>query len=747
VAIALVCSGPASARPAEEATRVPSVRIVKAPGAEFSASGEVVGREESGGHPEVRVPFEIPGGQRELELEVPLPSQGRWWFSVLGQGLFSRAELLVFPLEVGQPVLQIRPLVRLAASVVAQGGVSIEDRETLVLWRTPGSMDRWESAKTRVSGGRVEAESPAGTWDLAIKVRGCASYRREGSLAAPGARLDLGTVTVVPGASFVGRVASPDPDTRLRPKEVRVTLSPAGEVPGRSSVGDGISLGSETRPTALGEFQFAGLTPGRYNLRVFAPGFAREDRVVDISPDLEVELRDRILLARPAILQVDVSPGIDPRGLPWVVELRETGEAGWFPDAGLSRRPAAGTAVFDGLRVGGEYVAIIRTGKGDSWRMQAVTMTEPRTKLAVRLDGVALVGRLTLGGEPLRARLYFGGKMAVPSIRTASGEDGEFRAHLPRNGRWTIDVDATTPRVSRSVAVEVPEVEEGEPSRVLSDIPPTRLRIRVVDARGVLVARHCFVRLESVATQEQLDEETSTGELETFGLEPGEWIAHAESARAVSDRRKFTVEKEGEQELTLTLAEKRTVEGVVVSSLGTPVPYSRLQMLRWDSRLDTFPSPVMADALGRFKLQVPAEVARVGVLVQPPGHAVTTVALSTSAAGIVAVEVPSSGGRVAFSFDSKAYPPPRMPWVSDGTLTFWAFLLTTSPETRVEHRDGRTFVEVPSYRPGPFGVCQVALAGASDLDQVGQGCLFGAVAPGRDLVLEIGDAGRGSPPP
>lgn len=747
VAIALVVGGPISARPVDESNRLLILKIVKAPTADFPAGGEVVGREESGGQPEVRAPFRIASGQPSLELTVPLPSRGRWWFSVDGKGLFAKPELVAFPLEGRQTTLQIRPLVGVAGRVVVREGVSLEGRETLVLWRTPGSMDAWESVNARVSDGRVEAEMPAGTWDLALKVMGCASHRREAVLVAPGSRLELGAVPVVPGASLVGRVASRDRGASLRPQDIRVSLSPAGEAPGRSAVGDGISLGTEIRATPLGGFQFAGLTPGRYSLRVFASGFAREDRVVDVSPDLEAELRDPVLLARPASLQVDVTPGADPQGLPWVVELRESGEAGWLPDAGMTRRSIGGVASFDGLRVDGEYVAVFRSGCGDSWRVQAVTISGPRTKLSVRLDGVAVVGRLTLGGEPLAAKLAFGGKMASPSIRVTSGEDGEFRAHLPHRGRWVVDVDARAPRVSRSVGVEVPEDEGGEPSRVLVDIPSTRLRVRVVDARGAPVTRHCLVRFESVLSHEHLDEETSTGELETFGLEPGEWIVFAESVRAVSDRRKITIEKEGGHELTLTLAEKRTVKGVVVSSMGTPVPYSRLQMLRWDSRLDTFPSPVTADALGRFELQVPPEIPRVGILVQAPGHAVTTVILSTSESGTVAVGVPLAGGRVTFSFDSKDYPPPRMPWISDGTLTFWAFLLTTSPETRVVRRDGRTFVEVPSYRAGPFGVCRSVLVGASDLDHVGQGCLFGAVTPGRDLIHELGSAGGAVPPP
>lgn len=702
------------------------------------ASGEVVARQEAGRAAELRVPFVISPGQSSVEVTLPLPSEGSWWFTVDGPGLFARPIVVSFPLELRRVTLGVRPLVTLKGRVVDTAGRPIEGREMLVRWHPPGSTDPWESVKAVVSAGSFEAAVPAGIWDLAIKVTGFASYRREGTVLTPRATIDLGAIAVVPGASLVGRVAGPDGHANLVPKGVRVTLSPAGEIPGANSVRDGIVLEREVRTSPLGAFQFAALNAGRYNLRVFASGFAREDRVVDLVPDKEVEFRDPIILGRPASLVIDLSPPLDPRSLPWVVELREIGEAGWLRGAEITRRSSAGMATFKDVRLKGRYSAVVRAGNGDAWRVQAVTIDGPRTRLQLRLEAAQVAGRLTLGGEPLAATVIFGGRNAAPSIRTESGEDGEFRGELPRAGLWKVAVHGMAPKVSREVSVEVPETKDGIPARIDIALPATLLRVRVVDASGALVSNACLVHFESLLTHEAQTERTSTGEVESFGLEAGEWILHAESRRAVSDRKTVRIEEKGHQEVTLILSEKKLVEGVVISSMGEPVPYTRLQPLRWDSRADTFPAPVLADALGRFRLEVPSDVKRVGLLVLAPGHAVTSAVLAVGGSALVTVQVPSEGGRAVFSFDSRAYPSPQMPYVSDGSLTFPALLLRSSAEIKVEYRDGRTFVEIPSYRAGPLGVCQSVLIGASDLESVGQNCVFDNVTPGRDVVLDLG---------
>lgn len=703
-----------------------------------AVQGEVVAREETRQAAELHAPFVISSEPASAEVTMPLPPMGSWWFRVTGKGLFARPRLAAFPLESRTLTLGFRPLVRVVGRFVVPAGTSIEGGEALVRWRAPGGLGHWEAARSLVANGQVETEVPAGTWDLAVKVTGCASDRREGTVMPPGATTDLGTISAAPGASLVGRVTIRDREAGSLPKDVRITLSPPGEIPDPSARGEGIVLGRELRPSPSGEFQFKSLVAGRYDLRVFATGFAREDRVVDLVPDMEVEFDDPIALSKPASLQIDLSPQLDPKGQAWRVELQEKGEAGWLPGSALTARSSAGTAVFGGVRLKGEYVAIVRAGSGDAWRVQAVTIDSPRTRLSLRLDQVPVSGRLTLGGEPLTADLVYGGRNTTPSVRTKSGDDGEYLAELPHAGPWRVAVVSETPRISRDVKVEVPEAKDGFPARVDIDLPATRLKVRVADSRGAPWKASCLVRLESVLTHEDQSLHTVTGEVETVGLESGEWIVFAESARAVSERKTVTLETDGSHEVALTLSEKKLVQGVVVSDLGVPVPYALLQPLRWDSRADTFPPAAKADALGRFQLQVPPEVDRVGFLVVAPGHAVMTAVVPVSESVVQAVQVSREGGRVVLSFDSGAFPPPRMPWISDGILTFNGVLLRSRSESRINHGSGRTVVEIPSYRPGPISLCMSARTGSSDLESVGQDCVFGHVAPASEVILDLG---------
>ena len=714
----------------------PGAVVIKGVAGDFEARGEIVGRESTGRAPEIRSSFVAPAGRATVEIPLRLPKQGLWWFTVEGPGLYSKPKKFVFPGSPSPVSLEVRPLVRVHGRVVSQPAGRIEGREAMVLWRRPGSMDPWESSKAAVSGSRLEAEIPAGQWDLAVKVTGCASDRRQNVSLPAGAAKDLGAISIVAGASFVGRIEITDAEASRSLSGARVTLSPAGERPQKAAKGGEISLSRETRPSSLGEFQFSGLPGGRYDLRVYAQGFAREDRSVDLVPDMESELRIPIALARPARLEIDLSPPLDPRALAWEIELRESGDAGWLPGSVRKSRSANGFASFKDVRLGGEYVAFVRAASGDVFRVESVKVDSPRTQLSLQMDSTVVVGKLTLGDGPLSAAIVFGGRNAAPSVSTKSGEDGDFRIELPRHGRWNVEILSRTPKVSRIVSIDVPEMRNGVPSRVELALPLTRLKVHVRDAKGAPAAG-CLVRLESIATHETLTESAGEGESELVGLADGEWIVFAESVKAVSDRKTVSVEKNGNREVTLTLAGKTIVRGVVVTSLGVPVPYARLQPLRWDSRADTFPPIVVADAIGRFELQVPSSVPRIGFLVFPPGRTMTTALVPVGGSDETVVEVPEERGGVRLSFDAVVYPFPRMPWITDGTLTFPAILLRASSEARVETREGRTWVELPSYRAGPFGLCASAQLGTSDVEAAGIGCILGSVQPGRELLLEL----------
>lgn len=51
-----------------------------------------------------------------------------------------------------------------------------------------------------------------------------------------------------------------------------------------------------------------------------------------------------------------------------------------------------------------------------------------------------ILGRVTLGDDPLAATLWFGGRSGVRRIRFDSDEKGRFDGWLPEEGTWPVDL-------------------------------------------------------------------------------------------------------------------------------------------------------------------------------------------------------------------------------------------------------------------------------------------------------------------
>ena len=425
------------------------------------------------------------------------------------------------------------------------------------------------------------------------------------------------------------------------------------------------------------------------------------------------------------------------------MDIRETGEAGWLPRAGVTKKSVAGSVLFEDVRLKGEYSAVVRTGGGDPWWVEAITVNEATTKRVIELGAFAVTGRVTLGGEPCSANLVFGGLHAAPSVSTSAGTDGEFSVHLPRWGSWRVAVQPDRPRISRVVSVDVPRLTDDQAARIEISLPASQLRVRVVNSRGEAWTGRCLVHLESLVTHETLATLVENGEHDVISLNTGDWIVYAESSDDMSERLTVHMTDEGLQHVTLTLEEKLRVKGVVVSTLGAPVPYAKVQPLRWDARANLFPVPVTTDALGRFAVDVPPSVARVGLVVFAPGLPVTTAVVSPSGSRDVTIQVAPEGGRITLSYSSTDFPYPRFPYVSDTNVTYDALLLMSSPEVRRSSSGGRTYLEIPSYSAGPFQVCQTAGLGASDLESVGMGCVAGNATAAHNLSLDLPKSSAG----
>ncbi|MEM7518957.1 MAG: carboxypeptidase-like regulatory domain-containing protein, partial [Planctomycetota bacterium] len=91
---------------------------------------------------------------------------------------------------------------------------------------------------------------------------------------------------------------------------------------------------------------------------------------------------------------------------------------------------------------------------------------------------------MTIGEEPLALNLYFGGRQGLNSIELVSDEDGVFSGVLPREGRWEVDLVASSPEIHRRLrGIDVEKGPDGV-AEVEIELPDTLISGVVVDEEG-----------------------------------------------------------------------------------------------------------------------------------------------------------------------------------------------------------------------------------------------------------------------
>ena len=122
---------------------------------------------------------------------------------------------------------------------------------------------------------------------------------------------------------------------------------------------------------------------------------------------------------------VQLDPSHDPYGNAWVVELLRSAVPGTADSVVKSAASAEGAwqaaQLEPGphlLRVHGSYASV--------WKQEEVEVGPDAAPLLVRLPVVRVRGEVALGGEPLRALLWFGGSHGAVKVATRSDEDGLF---------------------------------------------------------------------------------------------------------------------------------------------------------------------------------------------------------------------------------------------------------------------------------------------------------------------------------
>ncbi len=277
-------------------------------------------------------------------------------------------------------------------------------------------------------------------------------------------RIELGRQVLRPGSSLAGFVTAGE-DFRGLVQDCLIGVLKTD--PLRRGRAESVSEPVEEVPVAGdGFFQAVDVGAGRRWLEARCEGrIAARAGPYEVEEGRENFLRQRIALEGSHLLGVFVEPPDPPYDSHWVARLRPTkerDEAG-FRRPYRQRRQAVQTAVVEAGRAvfhvpgNGAFVVDIEDANGGRYGSSDYLEVLSDRSVTVDLEMTPVVGRLSLGSEPLAGMLFFGGRDGPPDLIFESGDDGWFRGAVPGPSGWRVDVAAPDREVLRSFHdVDVP---------------------------------------------------------------------------------------------------------------------------------------------------------------------------------------------------------------------------------------------------------------------------------------------------
>jgi Carboxypeptidase regulatory-like domain len=692
---------------------------------------------------------------KELSLKAPGEilvdlAPGRVWrLEVQAEGYWA-PEQLVVPAGKGEDevVFRLLPAGTLKAKIEPPRGGEAPSELSVRFRPAPGSGKRSDLPEEAmlacpVKEGTWTCVVPAGRLDLRIKGGGMTPLHFWGTEIQAARVKDLGVLALRQSASVAGWIEREDGGGPLQ--AVRVELAPQGMgLPDSPEDSKRMrSLAQETRSNERGFFQFEGVPPGSYVVKVSADGFAPA-RVapVAVREGLHTEILEPIILGRPVSLEVILEPPVNPYGQPWRLRLSED-RAPDEPGSGRWEKPASreGRWSQSGLAPG-RYRLHVLGDLGSRVTEEELRLERGQPPLRIEIPVVEVHGRVTLGDDPLAATLWFGGRSGARRIRFDADEKGRFEGWLPEEGTWPVDLVSGEGGLRLTLdPVEVDRLPGKRAAEVAIEVPDTLLHGEVVDEAGRSVPGALVSFLNSRGGHRMTDEK---GRFELRGLRPGLVGVEAEEGNRSSGVVEVTVEEDRETApLKLVVRENTEVKGLVVSSLG-PVPGAELVALPAVDQV-AFASGVTAitGVDGGFTLRFPSAVRSFQLFVFAPGHAFHMRTAVVERDRPLEVVIEAAGGTLAIELPAEVKPETPLPLlVHNGTFTGlpilnrWLRLQGARPQ-----RSGR--IEIPNMEAGAYSLCVGASAELRQGKEPEAGrCEGGFLSPQGELTLRIPSPGR-----
>lgn len=494
------------------------------------------------------------------------------------------------------------------------------------------------------------------------------------------------------------------------------------------------------RLSAIGYFRFNAVTPGKYVLAV-ACATASSIREVDVQAGREFRI-DPPLLLEDLMLEVAITPKVDPEGQPWHITVDAT-----MPRL---RRIADNAATMDGRwvrrgLVAGNYRVNIASSDGRPWLQRFFDLSARSGQLVLRLPFMRVSGDLRSSTQPVSARLVFHNEAGGEPVTLATDNNGYFQGLVPvtpgaQETEWTVEAQSKSPPINRRL-VGVKLRTDGETSAWLDlALPVFAVHGSVVSSTG---KPESGVQVTFEDTNTGARTSTATGDAGGFEVQdllPGRYTAVAESLDGVSDNATFEVREGIESELKLVLNPSERVPVYVVSTQG-PIADAAVQVWIPPGVPQWF---THTDPNGHFEVRVPPGTTELGLTVEAPGYALKLTRMQISrdneSSNANTISLDTSGGGLMLNLQ----PPGSLtdssvtPYLvhngaieSVGTLVSW--------DTNQAGPNGNTLAALQTIEPGVYALC--LLMDPAELSALWLGkppsnrCHTGSVEQGETLTL------------
>lgn len=674
------------------------------------------------------------------EREIPLPP-GDWEARFEAKGFWSETVTVSSQLASTTSRVRVFPSASLQGKVVLPAGEKPLPALTVRLQPPFGPGQEKDLAialSCPMQDGKLACEVPAGRFDIRLRAEAGFAPVYLWDFPIPGGKeTDLGEIVLRRGASVSGWVQTADASPLSR--ECQVKLGPVSAEPDQLGTEDRLAKTAfEAKPDEKGFFQIVGVPPGQYEVTAVQPGFApTRVRPIDVRPELESQVIERLVLDRPVIFELALDPPMEPYGHLWRIEMvRRSDPSEVGSETHIGSATADGIWKSPGIAPGTYEVTVLGDLKS-VWHRESVEVRKGQPRLEIRLPVLFVKGTVHLGDEPLAATLWLGDKKGG-RVRFDSDERGRFSGVLPGEGEWVPWIDSEEIKTTLD-PVEIRAPQGKDEATVDLVVPDTTLTGQVVgeDGKPVPAAQVTVAPLSDKRRRGSSLKSGEDGSFTVRGLLPGRVSIHATQGDDLkSDYVETAIPEEGEgPDLRLVLRRQRTFQGRVVSATGGVPGAVVTAWTPFGGKATASMAESVTGPDGRFEVALPPDAVLLNLLVMPPGHALRLTTVLAPQGQSVEIPVERQGGTLVIEMPAKG-PSPLL--VHGGTFTF-PDLLKRWARLQGAPASNPARLTLPNVSAGSYSLC-VGAAAVSRLQEGAEppaaSCAGGALPPHGELLLK-----------